>query len=249
MRHPGRTIAVLAVLVLVCGLNAGCSDVVTASPEARPTQVALQPTRETATTTYTAVPTPQVVQVVPSADSPRPHPTQTPIPTPIPTTLTPTYTVTPLSPTPTDTATITPTPTLTPSPSATPRPATATRTPVPPTATSQPSRFLPSGPAQPDPSHPCPGCPRAPAYIVGRVVDPAGNPLAGVRLVCYNEWHRYPVVASKGSGEYDFAVIQAQTTWYVVVLDQADQPISPEVAVPFDPQETCRYILDWRRTD
>ena len=80
-------------------------------------------------------------------------------------------------------------------------------------------------------------------------MDTAGNPLAGVRLVCYNEWHRYPVVSSKASGEYDFAIIQAETIWYVVVLDQADQPLSPEVAVRFDPHETCRYILDWRRVD
>lgn len=73
--------------------------------------------------------------------------------------------------------------------------------------------------------------------------------MAGVRLVCYNEWHRYPVVASKTSGEYDFAIIQAEATWYVVMLDQAGFSISPEVAVHFDPQETCRYILDWRRVD
>jgi hypothetical protein len=71
----------------------------------------------------------------------------------------------------------------------------------------------------------------------------------GVRLVCYNEWHRYPVVASKGSGEYDFAIIQAQTTWHVVILDQADQPLSPVVPVNFDPLESCRYILDWQRVD
>ena len=78
-------------------------------------------------------------------------------------------------------------------------------------------------------------------------MDAGGNPLAGVRLVCYNEWYRYPVVSSKGGGEYDFAIIQAETTWYVVVLDQVDVPISSEVAVRFDPHETCRYILDWRR--
>jgi hypothetical protein len=70
-----------------------------------------------------------------------------------------------------------------------------------------------------------------------------------VRLVCYNDWHRYPVVATKGGGEYDFAIIQAQTTWYVVVVDTADRPISPAVPVAFDPQETCRYVLDWRRVD
>jgi hypothetical protein len=53
------------------------------------------------------------------------------------------------------------------------------------------------------------------------------------------------VVASKASGEYDFAIIQAEATWYVVVLDQADQPISMEVAVDSRPSESCRYLLDW----
>lgn len=84
---------------------------------------------------------------------------------------------------------------------------------------------------------------------MGHVVDAAGNPLAGVRLVCYNEWHRYPVVASKGGGEYDFNIIQAVTTWYVVVVDEAGGPLSPEAAVPFDPSESCRYILDWQRAN
>jgi hypothetical protein len=116
-------------------------------------------------------------------------------------------------------------------------------------ATAATYRFLPAGPARPDPSHPCPGCPRAPAYIVGRVVDAAGNPLTGVRLACYNDWYHYPVVTSKDSGEYDVALGQGETTWYVVILDQADRPISPEVAVAFDPGQSCRHILDWQRVN
>ena len=119
----------------------------------------------------------------------------------------------------------------------------------PPTATTSAYRFLPAGPAQPDPSHPCPGCPRAPAYIVGHVHDAAGNPMAGVRLVCYNEWHRYPVVASKGGGEYDFLITQANTTWTVVVVDQDDRPLSPEALVTVDLNESCRYLLDWQRVN
>jgi hypothetical protein len=103
--------------------------------------------------------------------------------------------------------------------------------------------------AQPDLSQPCPGCPRAPGYVTGRVVDAGGNPLAGVRLVCYNSWHRYPVVGTKGSGEYDFPILQAEATWYVVVLDEADQPISAEALVQFDPLEACWYRLDWQRVD
>jgi hypothetical protein len=109
--------------------------------------------------------------------------------------------------------------------------------------------YHPIGPAQPDLSQPCPGCPRAPGYIIGRVADAAGKPLAGIRLVCYNEWHRYPIVGTKGGGEYDFPVLQAQTTWYVVILNEADQPISPEAPVHFDPLEACWYRLDWQRID
>jgi hypothetical protein len=33
------------------------------------------------------------------------------------------------------------------------------------------------------------------------------------------------------------------------VIDPSDQPISPEVAVSFDPHETCRYLLDWKRAN
>jgi hypothetical protein len=151
-----------------------------------------------------------------------------------------------------ETRTAVPTPARTGTP--TPFPTTST-TPLPPsptpteTWTPSPYRYLPMGPSQPDLSQPCPGCPRAPGYIVGHVVDAGGIPLAGVRLVCYNDWHRYPVVGSKGGGEYDFPILQAEATWYVVVLDEADQPISPEAPVHFNPLEACWYRLDWQRID
>jgi hypothetical protein len=66
--------------------------------------------------------------------------------------------------------------------------------------------------------------------------------------VCYNDWHRYPVAVSKGDGLYDFPIIQATTIWYVVVLDGADQPLSPVEAVDFDLSVACWYRLDWQRT-
>jgi hypothetical protein len=148
-----------------------------------------------------------------------------------------------------------------PTPGAQPPNGAETPTPTPVTPTDTPDaesedetthsdyRYLPLGPAQPDLSQPCPGCPRAPGYIVGRVIDADGLPLAGVRLVCYNDWHRYPVVGTKGGGEYDVPILQAEATWYVVVLDQADQPISPEAPINFNPLEACWYRLDWQRTD
>jgi hypothetical protein len=140
----------------------------------------------------------------------------------------------------------------------TPYPLTATLAPTPtplPNAESEAEsasvtyRYIPVGPAHPDLSQPCPGCPRAPGYITGYVVDAAGIGLAGVRLVCYNDWHRYPVVGTKGGGLYDFPIIQAETTWYVEILDEADQPLSPAAPVNFNPLEACWYRLDWQRVD
>jgi hypothetical protein len=237
VRHTAFLTATILLFVSSCRAAETASPT---APSATPTTAA-QPAGATKapqpafTPTTTQSPTP--------SDTPVPRLTRTPTSTPIPptATATPTWTFTPVPPTPTPTPTP-PLPTATQAPAATPSPSPVTPTP-------SAYRFLPVGSAQPDPSHPCPGCPKAPAYIVGHVTDAAGHPLAGVRLVCYNEWHRYPVVASKGGGEYDFPIIQADTTWYVVVLNQADEPISPEVPVPFRLQESCRYILDWKRAD
>jgi hypothetical protein len=68
-------------------------------------------------------------------------------------------------------------------------------------------------------------------------------------VVCYNDWYRYPVVGTKGGGEYDIPVIQAETTWKVVILDESDLPISPEALVAFYPLEACWYRLNWQRVD
>lgn len=235
--------ALLLALMLVAALVAGCRAPAppqpAATPAASPTAAIAARAEATATAPPTPTASPTASLTATSTPTRPPTATATASPTPPPPTSTP-------APEPTATATATATATL--NPTATPsRAPTLTRPPPPPTA--PPYRFLPAGPAQPDLSHPCPGCPLAPAFIVGRVVDAAGNPLAGVRLVCYNEWHRYPVIASKDGGEYDFNITQADTTWYVVVLDENDAPLSPEAPVPFRVDESCRYILDWRRAD
>ena len=194
----------------------------------RPANAPMVLAQTTATPRPPATPTPLAVSPVPLS------PTATlPVPT-----CTPSATATPRS-----TATPTRTPTLpvpTPTASAT-RPAT-------PTPLAAATWYLPAGPVQPDLSHPCPGCPLAHVYITGQVRDAAGNPLAGVRLLCYNDWHRYPPVVSKVDGLYDFPIIQAKTIWYVLVLDEQDQPRSPIAAVDFDPAVACWYRLDWQRT-
>ncbi len=132
-------------------------------------------------------------------------------------------------------------------------PAGADTIPSEPSVTDTPAaayQFMPDGSPHPDLSHPRPKCPHARAYIIGTVRDAGGNPLGGVRLVCYNDWYRFDVIGSKGGGDigrYDFMIPQTPVTWYVVVLDAADNPISPVAAVEFDPNVAGRYILDWRR--
>jgi hypothetical protein len=197
------------------------------------TSTPVPPATHTPTSTLTASATLTPVPPTPSVQPP--NETETPTPTPTPT---PTASATPALPSPTPTETLTPSPVL-----PTPTPSVGSESETAQTA----HHYIPVGPAQPDLSQPCPGCPRAPGYITGHVFDAGGNPLGGVRLVCYNDWHRYPVVGTKGGGEYDFPIIQAETTWYVVILDEADQPLSPEAPVHVNPTEACWYRLDWQR--
>ncbi|MEA3335460.1 MAG: hypothetical protein U9R25_06080 [Chloroflexota bacterium] len=196
------------------------------TPMPLPTPASTSAPAHTPTFTSTLIVTPSPTSTATSPPAPTPTPTQAPTftPSPVPPSVTPTATDVSLP--------ATPVPTFTPAP------------PQPPAR-----RFAAIGSAQPDFSHPCPGCPKAHGYITGRVVDVAGNPLSGVRLVCFNDWHRYPVVASKGGGEYDFPILQAEAVWFVVVVDEHDQPLSEEVPVRFNPQEACWYRLEWQRTD
>ncbi len=235
--HKRDSIRLWLGLVLVAFLT-GCvqppTDAAPAPTQPAPTQVVGRVTSQLPTSTAMPIQSPSY--------TPSPLPTETPLPVVLTATPSPTETLRPSSATPTATPTAVP-------PIETPA---ATAKPKPPTPTSAPAsahRFLPVLPAWLDPSHACPSCPYAPAYIVGNVTDAAGNPLTGVRLVCYNEWHRYPIVATKGGGEYDFIILQADTTWYVVVLDQNDQPISPEAPVTVSLVESCRYVLNWQRVN
>jgi hypothetical protein len=231
-------------LVIGCGTPTAPSPTV---PSLTPAgQVVQQPTRglvqaPSATNELPPSPIPTVTPTPTSTCTPTPSPTSTPTPTPTPSIAVATLAATPNPP---PKRTNSPTPIL---PEKTPVPV-PTPLPVAPSASLGAPRFVPVRSPQPDPSHPC-GCPKAPAYVVGRVVDAVGSPLSGVRLVCYNDWHRYPVVFSKATGEYDFPISQAAKTWYVLVLGPADQAISPEVPVYFDAGGSCRYLLDWQRVD
>ena len=256
MRRKGHIfkLVVLLLSIAACGVGASPVQEIAGEPSLTPTLTStFTPTSAPTTTpTPTSLPSPSHTPS-PAKSSPRapllgetatptyiPTSTNTPVPTPSPSPTASPLPPTPNTPSPTRTATLTPSPAV---PTDTPSVESEDDAPGPVYG------YLPVGTAQPELSQPCPGCPRAPGYIVGRVVDVDGVPVAGVRLVCYNDWHRYPIVGSKGGGEYDFPILQVEATWYVVVLDEADQPISPEAPVHFNPLEACWYRLDWQRID
>jgi len=94
----------------------------------------------------------------------------------------------------------------------------------------------PTGPgsyslAQPVTHHrECPG-----NYLVGRVLNAAGGPVAGVRLTMVDQWgNRAEAVSKSGAtdfGNYDFMLNAFPNRYTVTVVDGAGQPISAPVTV------------------
>lgn len=71
----------------------------------------------------------------------------------------------------------------------------------------------------------CPG-----EYIMGQVLNRNGTPVAGVRVVAIDEWgNRNETLSKRGAadyGNYDFPIGTAQRDLYVLIVDNADEPIS-----------------------
>lgn len=104
-------------------------------------------------------------------------------------------------------------------------------------STAQPVAALaPTGPgrytlAQPITHHSdCPG-----NYIVGRVLNAAGGPVAGVRLLMVDQWgNRAEAVSKSGAtdyGHYDFPLNPFANRYTVTVVDAAGRPLSAGVTV------------------
>lgn len=95
----------------------------------------------------------------------------------------------------------------------------------------------------------CPG-----AYILGRVTDAQGRPLANVRLRLADEYGNQQTQVSKsGAGEagrYDFPLFGPPRRFYLSVVDAQGRRLSPEVEIPHGvglaAQATCHWA-DWRR--
>ena len=94
----------------------------------------------------------------------------------------------------------------------------------------------PAGPgsyglAQPVTHHrECPG-----NYIIGRVLNAAGGPVAGVRLTMVDQWNNRAEAVSKSGasdfGNYDFMLNAFANRYTVTVVDGAGRPISAPVTV------------------
>ncbi len=76
----------------------------------------------------------------------------------------------------------------------------------------------------------CPG-----NYIIGRVLNAAGGPVAGVRLAMVDEWgNRAEAISKSGAsdyGNYDFLLNPFANRYTVTVVDGSGRPISPPVTV------------------
>lgn len=76
----------------------------------------------------------------------------------------------------------------------------------------------------------CPG-----NYIIGRVLNAAGGPVAGVRLTMVDQWNNRAEAVSKDGaadyGAYDFLLNPFANRYTVTVVDGAGRPISAPVTV------------------
>ena len=190
-----------------------------------------------------ATPTPTRL-TIPEGDqtmvAPGSIPTDTPVipPTPAVPTATPvlpTPTPVPATPTPIPVAT---TPTLIETPSG------STPTPAPPTPPGG-YQYMPDGLVRSE-------CGKPSALIYGRVRDAQDENLDGVRIRISDQWGNVAEAISKGGNEagyYDIVRGMETVTWWVMVVDEAGNPLSPVVTIePVQGDAGCWYQLDWQRT-
>ncbi len=187
----------------------------------------------------------------PAETIPTPTPTKTLTPTPLPATATPTATSSPLPPT----ATATPVPSDTPVPTATPTPTLplATDTPVsPPTSTAVAALPTTAPTATPQPAAPTNTPAPALDFVITElrvlglnennggiesgglrniyvtVLDAAGNPIDGARLVNTAPYPGQAVTGDKGPGKAEFLMDQEE--FRIKVESVGGQPVSSETS-------------------
>ncbi len=228
METKYHAIAFLVVLSIIClGAYLAISAIFSAGgvpliSMASPTRPAIPNGAQTRVT-----PGPPMVTDTPVVPPTPAVPTATPaLPTPTPVPTTPTPVPVAATPTPTETPGG-PTPTLAP--------------PTPPEG----YQYRPDGPVHSE-------CGRPSALIYGRVRDAHGEYLEGVRVRVSDQWGNVAEAVSKGGNEagyYDVVRGMETVTWWVVVVDEAGNPLSPVVTIePVQGAAGCWYQLDWRRS-
>lgn len=109
-------------------------------------------------------------------------------------------------------------------------------------------QYVLDGQVIPDVNKPCMG-----ASIYGRFRDGDGNPVAGIRVKVWNEYlsdfsaPSKPVDATD-AGYYDFIINPKPSKWTVVVVDGANNPISPAVdVIRAEGSTACYFEVNWKR--
>lgn len=95
----------------------------------------------------------------------------------------------------------------------------------------------------------CPG-----TYALGIVTDRNGNPLPGIKLSLVDEYGNASTAVTKpgpgDTGHYDFPMGGPPRRFYMSVVDQAGNALSPRVEILHDltPEQgkSCRWV-DWQR--
>jgi hypothetical protein len=95
----------------------------------------------------------------------------------------------------------------------------------------------------------CPG-----NYILGRVTGANGKPMPNVRLLLVDEYGNAQAKLTKAgateAGQYDFPLFGAHRRFYLSIVDDNGNPLSPVVEIDYgvgtDPGAAC-HRLDWRK--
>jgi hypothetical protein len=225
MESKYHAIAFLVVLAIVClGAYVAVNAILSAG---RTPLISLA----TSTPTRLTISSGDQTTVVPGS-----IPTNTPVVPPTPAV----PTATPVLPTPTPTANpATPTPPVAAIPTPTETPGEPT--PIPPGE----HQYMPDGPVHSE-------CGRSSALIYGWVRDAQDENLEGIRVRVSDPWGNVAEAISKGGNEagyYDMVRGMETVTWWVVVVDEAGNPLSPVVTIePAQGAASCWYQLDWQRT-
>lgn len=84
--------------------------------------------------------------------------------------------------------------------------------------------------------------------IGGWVYDAGSNGLPGARMYLYNDYGFEAEKQTEGqsqAGKYEFTMGSDAGVFHLVIVDEADNPLSRVVDIDYQPD--CRQYVDWQR--